>query len=125
MSLRLPAKPQYAAEGRRQAVAFARSVRDCDDDVVADVESAVGEGLANAIEHGSKGDGLIELRFKYEPEALIVEIEDHGLGFEGLPRNPPHPYTDRGRGIGLISSLTDEMTYERGGRLLRFRKVLR
>jgi len=76
-----------------------------------DLESlifAVGEALANAIEHA--GGDEIEVRCTVEDGLLQVSIVDSGRGFAAVPekRVPlPDLFSERGRGIPIMQRCTD------------------
>ena len=89
-------------------------------DVVADLKLAVTEACTNAIEHayaGNPGANEIVVRFAFDDDALSVEVQDWGTGFDTEIEPPPdEELRDRaGVGLMLIRSLTDELTIESGG----------
>ena len=94
-----------------------------------DIEVAVNEALANAIEHGCGHDPSqqVEVLVECDPEhGMLIVVRDPGSGFD--PANVPSPvvgeqlYADHGRGIYLINQLMDEVRYERGGTEIWMRK---
>ncbi len=94
-----------------------------------DIEVAVNEALANAVEHGCCHDSSkrVEIVVECDPEAgMLIVVRDPGSGFE--PADVPSPvvgeqlYADHGRGIYLINQLMDEVRYERGGTEIWMRK---
>ena len=103
------------------------------DDEVATLEIAVGEGLANAVRHGSPGGELDTVEVAYQhvesdsADYIEITISDHGSGFDldhWLRTVKPLTLSEGERGLLLISALMDEVAYtpgERGGRL-SFRK---
>jgi len=76
---------------------------------------AVGNLLANALEHGS---GAIELRAERRDRAVRIEVADHGTGLpKPLPELRRHARAGRGhRGRGL--AITADIAARHGGRLL-------
>ena len=64
---------------------------------------ALGEAIANAIEHGYRGEpgGLIFLRIDMQHDHLLLTIEDFGRWRPYVPRE------ERGRGIELMHAFTD------------------
>lgn len=65
---------------------------------------SVGEAIANAIEHGYRGEsgaGPVIVNIRRSPTALDVEIEDHGRW------RPFQRREERGRGISLMHELMD------------------
>jgi serine/threonine-protein kinase RsbW len=87
-----------------------------------EVEVALIEALANAVQHGCKNDPskMIEVCVGCdESRGLLIVIRDPGPGFD--PSSIPSPVVGRnlfsthGRGIFLINQLVDEVHYEKGG----------
>jgi len=72
---------------------------------------AVGEAVANAIEHGASTKDIIIKIVSYKQEVEIV-VEDQGPGFDSAPPNltalPPFE-SERGRGFPIIASCTDSL----------------
>jgi anti-sigma regulatory factor (Ser/Thr protein kinase) len=80
-----------------------------------DVQLAVHECLANALEHGHGGDGRppIDVEVAREDEGTVtVRIHDDGAGPGRWRSGGGDP--DRGRGRALVRQLVDEVT-ERSG----------
>jgi anti-sigma regulatory factor (Ser/Thr protein kinase) len=104
---------------RRAIVAFAREWFAGEE--LSDVESAVGEALANCVEHGHVLGSNIDVHCRYDGGALYVEIADAGRGFERWNiREPAKPPADAPRGYGtyIMRRLMDEIEYsERGTRI--------
>lgn len=87
-----------------------------------EIEVAVNEALANAVEHGCGHDASkqVAVTVECDPEhGMLIIVRDPGEGFE--PHEIPSPiigeriYADHGRGIFLINELMDEVRYEKGG----------
>lgn len=82
---------------------------------------AVSEAVNNAILHGNKGnpDKYVKIGFESEDDKLVFSITDEGTGFD--PSSLPDP-TDpvnidkiSGRGVFLMSQLTDFIRFEQNG----------
>ena len=90
------------------------------------MECAVGEALANSIEHGQATQ--IEVHCWVENDALVVEIQDNGRGFEHQkivdPLEQRINTQQRGHGIFLMHSMTDRVEFEDQGRRVRLTKKL-
>ena len=70
---------------------------------------AVGEALANAIEHSHSTD-VIEVRCQIEEDMIMATIVDSGAGFAGgaVPTIAlPDPMSERGRGLPIMRRCTD------------------
>jgi anti-sigma regulatory factor (Ser/Thr protein kinase) len=86
-----------------------------------DFETAVGEALANAVEHG--GCSRMTVDCVYAHERLIAEIAQNGLGFEA-PRDHPAPARGAARGYGLfiMQSMLDRLEFYENGTRVRLVK---
>jgi anti-sigma regulatory factor (Ser/Thr protein kinase) len=94
---------------------------------LADIEVAVGEGLANAVEHGRRGDGGFEVWVRCDEFALVIEIKDSGRGFDHgsvCSRTRPPVEALRGFGTFIMRELMDEIHYTEFGTRLRLLKRL-
>ena len=72
---------------------------------------ASNEALTNAIEHGSRDGGLVEVELVVTYERADIRIVDEGIPGAAIPRLPsdPPPITaERGRGLIIISRLADD-----------------
>jgi serine/threonine-protein kinase RsbW len=87
-----------------------------------EVEMALLEALANAVQHGCKNDPTKQVECCVacdESRGLLIVIRDPGAGFD--PASIPSPivgqnlYSSHGRGIYLINQLMDEVRFEKGG----------
>ena len=94
-----------------------------DEESTHSVRIAVREALANAILHGNRSDARKRVFLEFESvgdtsgPALCVRIRDEGSGFD--PSSVPDPCEDNnllrpsGRGLLLMRSLLDELTFHR------------
>jgi serine/threonine-protein kinase RsbW len=87
-----------------------------------EVEVALIEALANAVQHGCKNDPNKKVEVCVacdDSRGLLIVIRDPGPGFD--PSSIPNPvvgqnlFSTHGRGIFLINQLVDEVHYEKGG----------
>ena len=93
VEMKLPALPASATIARRFVSRFAR-VAALDSDRSFDLALAVGEAVANAIEHAYKETpGEFILRLSSQDEGILGEVRDLGTWRE------PNPNSDRGRGL--------------------------
>ena len=87
------------------------------------------EALANAVMHGSRNDPSAQIRcaVTIDPSAFTVVVRDPGRGFDpqSIPRLTENVgnHTESGRGICLMRSLMDEVTYSRNGSEVLLRKL--
>jgi anti-sigma regulatory factor (Ser/Thr protein kinase) len=93
-----------------------------------DVESAAGEALANAAEHGDgEGRSGFDVSASFDGEQLVIDIKDHGTGFDcakALASPPPDGSGDRGFGIFLMRRLMDDVIYSEAGSRIQLVKRL-
>ncbi len=94
----------------------------CADGKEFEIELALREALANAIQHGGKNDPSkqVECCVACDPECgMLIVVRDPGAGFD--PKDLPSPilganlFSTHGRGIFLINQLMDEVRFEKGG----------
>ncbi|HEX8520043.1 MAG TPA: SpoIIE family protein phosphatase [Pseudonocardia sp.] len=125
---RLPAHPRQLRVMRRAVETWAAAVG-LSDDVLDDVQYALGEAAANAVEHaygagGGDGDGAFDYALTYLPGAgggIGVEVRDEGR-WRPVPADPGH----RGRGLRVIRAIGEDVRIEPGpdGTTVRFRVPL-
>jgi anti-sigma regulatory factor (Ser/Thr protein kinase) len=111
--------PLDARRARKAITAFARTwLRGVESN---DFETAVGEALANAVEHGKASQLTVDCR--YRRNRIVAEIHQNGVGF--LPpadiHMPPHG-APRGYGLFIMSSVLDGVEYREGGTRIRLIK---
>jgi serine/threonine-protein kinase RsbW len=90
---------------------------------------AVTEAVNNAIHHGNKNDPdkFVRIGFESNNELLVFSVADEGLGFDPTtlpdPTDPANLDKVSGRGVFLMSNLSDSIKFEENGRkvLLGFR----
>ncbi len=140
--LKLEVSGRYSELGGiRQIVSDACQWAGLAEDQCAKLEMVVDEACANIIEHSYGGEPAdakmhehtIRVHLKHYADRVIVEIYDHGTGFD-LDRHPAVPpqqwldeKRDRGLGMYIITHFVDDVTYQRGtrsGNYLRLTKRL-
>jgi anti-sigma regulatory factor (Ser/Thr protein kinase) len=94
---------------RQEVIAFTEAHGIGDDDV-ADFLSAIGEALANAIEHAHTKEP-IEISAWLLDDRLFASVRDHGIGFTPSDRTfsakLPDIYAERGRGLPIMRRCAD------------------
>jgi serine/threonine-protein kinase RsbW len=93
-----------------------------------DILVALQEALANAVVHGCRNDctKTIHCTVTVDPSAINIVVRDPGDGFDMsfLASNDDGAnLTEHGRGILLMRSLMDEITYRQGGSELHMKKL--
>jgi serine/threonine-protein kinase RsbW len=93
-----------------------------------EIELALTEALANAIEHGSAHDPSKQIQCCVacdHTRGMLIVVRDPGPGFD--PASIPSPvvgqniFSPGGRGIYLINQLMDEVRFEKGGAEIHMR----
>ena len=93
-----------------------------------EIELALWEALANAVEHGSAHDPSKQIQCCIacdHTRGILIVVRDPGPGFD--PASIPSPivgqniFATGGRGIYLINQLMDEVRFEKGGTEIRMR----
>jgi anti-anti-sigma factor len=107
---RIPAEPRQLAGVRRAVEAWAHQAG-LGHDTLEDLQLALGEALANGVEHAYTGQapGECAFRVSWRPEAGVdVLVTDFGTW-----RPPPADPGFRGRGLTLMGILGDDLRVER------------
>jgi anti-anti-sigma factor len=118
---RLPADPALLAPVRRAVLAWSDAAA-LPDDTVDDLQLAVGEALANAVEHAYRDQPAGECAYSltWSPDGSVdVQVQDFGI-WRPIPADPGF----RGRGLMLIAELAEDVTVEQSpgaGTTVRFR----
>lgn len=88
-----------------------------------DIESAVGEALANAAEHGVAAG--FDVTASFDGSRIAIEIKDYGAGFDTDAALAASPNTSAGRGYGLflMRALMDELVFSESGTRVRLVKI--
>lgn len=95
--------------------------------IVSNVVTSVIEAIANAITHGNKGDvrKKIKIGIVVHQNILNIEIQDQGRGFDVStlpdPLSPENMLKPSGRGIFLIKSFMDSVSFDFAGRGTRLK----
>jgi len=96
---------------------IARTLRDYGGDrekLAFDLNLVLTEAMANAIQHANEGDPAkdVHIEISIVSRRLIIRVFDFGTGFEVQKYiEPRHPLDEHGRGIYLIHTIMDEISY--------------
>lgn len=79
------------------------------DDELRDLLTAVGEALANAIEHSRSAEPIDVVCWISSGSLFMTSVTDHGVGFRGVSRGArlPAVSAERGRGLPLMRRCSD------------------
>jgi anti-sigma regulatory factor (Ser/Thr protein kinase) len=123
---RFPNTLESASQARRKLIRYAKA-HGFFGDQLTDLESAIGEALANAAEHGYRDGSGFDVRAYRDGDGLIFEIKDEGAGFAQwteTANRKPQSGSPRGFGIFLMHNLMDEIEYSEHGTRVRLKKRL-
>jgi serine/threonine-protein kinase RsbW len=117
----LPSKVAAISPFTEQLMGFILNFRMGDGSEI-DIEMAVLEALANAVIHGN-GDGSCKSVYVtcrcYMDGEVAITVRDEGRGFDPSvlvdPTFRENLLTTHGRGIYLMKTLMDEVSFEEGG----------
>jgi serine/threonine-protein kinase RsbW len=93
-----------------------------------DLKLVFSELLYNAVVHGNKSDAQknVHLNVEIDDDMVIGRISDEGNGFDYAEildsLGDGELFSERGRGIRLVSSLTDKIAFNVSGNAIRFCK---
>lgn len=120
LELRIPARSSSLAPARRRLRSWLRG-HDGEPAVVDDIVLAVGEALANAVEHAyGPAEGDLQLQADVDDGTVTITVTDRGAW------RPPLQPTDRGRGLAIMRSTMDHVHLtrdEHGTRVLLQRRL--
>jgi anti-sigma regulatory factor (Ser/Thr protein kinase) len=110
LRLSVPPDPKINGHVRREVIAFAEAQGIADDDVI-DFVGAVGEALANAIEHSHTHEPIEISAWLLGEDRLFACVSDRGIGFAATERTLaptlPDGYAERGRGLPIMRRCSD------------------
>lgn len=108
LRVRIPPNARFSRSVRHQVLSFAGD-HEISDQEIEEFIFAVGEALANAIEHSRTSD-VIEVHCQIEDDKILATIVDSGAGFLSDPASNvslPDALTERGRGLPIMRRCTD------------------
>jgi anti-sigma regulatory factor (Ser/Thr protein kinase) len=110
LRLSVPPDPRLGVYVRREVLAFAEAHGIADEDVI-DFVSAIGEALANAIEHARTQEPIEITAWLLGEDRLLASVLDKGVGFKLAERAHalvlPDAYAERGRGLPIMRECAD------------------
>ena len=108
LRVRIPPNARFSRSVRHQVLSFAGD-HEINDQEIEEFIFAVGEALANAIEHSRTSD-VIEVNCQIQDDKILATIVDSGAGFQSDPVpnvSLPDALTERGRGLPIMRRCTD------------------
>jgi serine/threonine-protein kinase RsbW len=111
-----------------QLMMFIRNCRKTDGSEL-EIETAVREAISNAVIHGNHEDPYKRVRVMCRCNSdgeVRITVRDEGPGFKSDavpdPTSPENRLSTHGRGIYLMRMLMDEVSFVKGGSVVRMRK---
>ena len=123
---RVPAEPELAENLARELRSLIHGAMSTRDSFL--VELLVRELLANAVEHGSKGNSAmtIKIDLSIKNHVLSCWVEDQGLGFDFKTIMATHQKGgERGHGLFILESYTDSFGWDAEGRISWFKRTIK
>lgn len=108
LRVRIPPNARFSRGVRHQVLSFAGD-QEISDQELQEFIFALGEALANAIEHSRSRD-VIEIHCQIQDDKILATIVDSGAGFasEPVPNvTLPDAFTERGRGLPIMRRCSD------------------
>ena len=106
LHLEIPPHPHLSRLVRERIGAFAAE-QGVGGDELSDFLTALGEAIANAIEH-ARSDAPIRIECRLSTDSIQAVVEDSGVGFARPPESGlPEPTAERGRWLPLMRSCSD------------------
>ena len=109
LNLKLPSEPDASHTARDAVARFAVDEGVAGDDLEPFL-TALGEALANAVEHGGPAAKPIALQVRIGLGRIVATVRDYGRGFSHDSQTGaslPPPTSERGRGIPIIRRCSD------------------
>ena len=110
LRLCVPPDPRLGGYVRQEVLAFAETQGIADDEVI-DFVSAIGEAVANAIEHAGTNEPIEISAWLLGEDRLFASVRDRGVGFaptEGMVSTTlPDTFAERGRGLPIMRRCSD------------------
>jgi PAS domain S-box-containing protein len=100
---------EAAHEARSELAGYLRERADAQADIAA-AELVFGELVGNVVRHAP---GPIEVQVEWSGPQPVLHVIDRGRGFLRDPSLPADPLSENGRGLYIVSQLTDALRIER------------
>jgi stage II sporulation protein AB (anti-sigma F factor) len=111
LRLSVAAEPRAGLKVRREVLAFAAQNGIEDGDDLCDFVTAIGEAIANAIEHAQTTEPIEVVTWMLGEDRLFASVQDKGIGFHPVERpidsNLPDALAERGRGLPIMQRCSD------------------
>ena len=118
LAFRLPLDPARLLRARERVRDYLHE-HHADPQAIEDLVLALEEAMANVVRH-SEAERDLEVTLAFHGYDLVMEVRDYGKGFDVDSFRPdvvPELLRSEGRGLFLISKLTDDLQLRRDGGL--------
>lgn len=84
------------------------------------------EAAGNALRHGCKGQGTLRMELTLGPREAVLSLEHDGPGWDWRNHCPslPEPEATTGRGLFILKSYAETVTYNDRGNKVRITRAL-
>lgn len=84
------------------------------------------EAAGNALRHGCQGRGTLRMSLEIAGRQAVLTLEHDGPGWDWRSREPslPEPRATTGRGLFILQSYSDSVTYNDRGNRMRIVRTL-
>jgi len=114
LELQLPDRDEAPAAARKALTALNGSLHLISETRLRDAQLLVSELVSNAVRHGGgRKDEPVSIAVRVSPEAVRVEVRDHGGGFELSGLRAPPTASGGGWGLHLVASLAHRWGVDR------------
>ena len=111
LRLSVAPEPRAGLYVRREVLAFANQHGIIDGDDLYDFVTAIGEALANAVEHAQTTEPIEVVTWLLGDDRLFASVQDKGVGFHPVERpidsHLPDALAERGRGLPIMQRCSD------------------
>ena len=118
VDIKVPNQTRYLCLIGHIAESIALSLRSYNGDrerLAYDLNLVLTEAIANAIQHANESDPAkdVHIEISLVEQRLIIKVFDSGRGFDvNQYIKPQHPLDEHGRGLYLIQTIMDEISYK-------------
>jgi anti-sigma regulatory factor (Ser/Thr protein kinase) len=106
LRLQIPPEPRFARYVRERVKGFAAPY-DVSQDDLDDFLTAIGEALANSMEHAQSDERIEVSCWLVDDDHFLATVVDKGVGFTMTEPELPGGETERGRGLPIMRRCTD------------------
>ncbi len=116
--IEIPSDLEYVQDVSRRIISVLQRFH-LSESILMDLRLAVEEVVVNAIRHGNQfsSDKFVLIEYVADPRQIEIKVRDEGEGFDFE--------TTEGKGLRLVKSIMDEVSFSRGGSQVTMKKRFR